>query len=858
MPYRVTNGAGTSFNTAANWDTGVNTPSIHASTNITVTSGGVFSATFTAPNTVNAATGVVVPVAAKGTAGTITATLQENSAGWVDKASVTINITSLVASTPVFFEFTAAYTFTSTAAGYYRIKLNTTGAAGTTSIAADSGAANFSYLATYNSNAVPTAGDDVLFISPNQGVAHVMDVDASFSFGSGTNTSVPDFRSWGNAITLANNGGFSFPVATSRTITYKGNILHCSGGIMRIGTTAAPIQTGITARMLSDQNGTSCNYGWKQLNGGVISLQAQARSYRKTTLSSGVGTAADPAIMSDPVDWSVGDEVCIVPTSNNATNYDETETRFIIMKNSSTSYVWSSTAGGAETALTYTHTNAPVFNLTYSIVFDTTDTTKAWYCDFNEITSVSNIDMDGVRFETTGSSTTSRTSLVFSNLSTEKFTCDDCCFYRQLGTNGVRFGENNEVRTYTWLVFFDCNATGNAGAAFLGSIRNKRYENCYVIDSQSRGFYCAANSASYFISCGAWACGRTTTTSGAFGFQNVAKVYLESCDIHANRSAATELSSAVDIKVAQCNLGTKGTNSSGDVYVSSDGYDTALFEDCMFGSATLISNYLNASAGTEIAFHNHNQTDNTHFWYTNYGSGQPTGAGLSDTTVYTPGSLACRLSPESTEGQTMEFHVLARAGRVVNVFGLVKKNAAHSADEVSVDLYLPGSLTPDDTYIMPNDTNWNLFDVGALYSGTIDLYARVVITAKSATAGAYAYIDDILNGTNELTALDVWFEGKPSPVMYEELGDAAAVWAVPRTGNQTAGTFGEGVLIATDGVDADALATSAVNEIAAAIPSAASVADAVWDEALADHTASGTTGEMMNDNLDVPTFMGTK
>ncbi len=73
MAYRVTNGAGTSFNTTTNWDEGVNTPSIHASTSITVTSGGVTSATFTAPNITNACTGVLVPIAARGTAGNIIA-----------------------------------------------------------------------------------------------------------------------------------------------------------------------------------------------------------------------------------------------------------------------------------------------------------------------------------------------------------------------------------------------------------------------------------------------------------------------------------------------------------------------------------------------------------------------------------------------------------------------------------------------------------------------------------------------------------------------------------------------------------------------------------------------------------------
>ena len=55
--------------------------------------------------------------------------------------------------------------------------------------------------------------------------------------------------------------------------------------------------------------------------------------------------------------------------------------------------------------------------------------------------------------------------------------------------------------------------------------------------------------------------------------------------------------------------------------------------------------------------------------------------------------------------------------------------------------------------------------------------------------------------------------------------------------------------IATGAVDADALAADAVAEIAAgiSIPSAATVADAVWNEVAADHDTAGTTGAALND-----------
>jgi len=55
--------------------------------------------------------------------------------------------------------------------------------------------------------------------------------------------------------------------------------------------------------------------------------------------------------------------------------------------------------------------------------------------------------------------------------------------------------------------------------------------------------------------------------------------------------------------------------------------------------------------------------------------------------------------------------------------------------------------------------------------------------------------------------------------------------------------------IATGAVDADALAADAVTEIAAgiSIPSAASIADAVWDEGTSGHQTAGTTGKALSD-----------
>jgi len=798
MSYRLPNGSSTSFNTASAWDEGVNTPSVHASTSITVTAGGVFSLPFTAPNLVNACTGVLVPIAAKGTAGNIIATLQEDAgAGFVDVAgaTATIAITSLVASAHTFFKFTTKKVFTTTTANKYRFKLNTSGASGTTSIPADSIGANFSFEAYMDKNVVPVTGDNLHFQSPNQGAELVIALDSSPSIGDGSNTTFPAFRSWGNAMVFSNLGVLSWPTGTSRTLTNKGNILLQSGGELRMGAPGAKIAAGVLARLAFDQNGVTCNYGLVQLAGGKCSLQGTSPTYKKTTIVSGIGTAASPLVTGDTTGWAVNDELIAVPNSNNAANYDETETRFI-RSIAGTSITTSATVGGAESGFANSHTGAVLFNATRQVLIDTTDNTKAWYGDFNETATIANVDLDGCRLETIGSGVASRTTITFSNLSTELFTADDVVFYRQAGTSGILFGNNNDTRTFTWLLFYDCNATGNMGALFLSSMRNKRFENCYAIDSLCRGFFMGAASSCDFIECAAWACGRTTTADGGFGFQNASNIFLDTCEAHANRGPGIELATMPLLYAVDCSFGNKGYNQGADIAITADSFNTALFENCLFGSTTLITGYTGGSDGNDIAFHRFNQTANDHRFYTKYGMARSTGASLADTTVRTSGSLALRIAPESASpGFDWQFKILARAGSAVGVQGFIKKNATFGTDDCDVELYLPGLVpgvdTPSDTRAMPDDANWNVFSLSANYTGTVDLLATVRVIGKSAAPGAYIWIDDLYNGTNELTALDVWEAGKPSEIIYPELGDPDAIWAVAWSTFTTSGTIGK-------------------------------------------------------------------
>jgi len=105
---------------------------------------------------------------------------------------------------------------------------------------------------------------------------------------------------------------------------------------------------------------------------------------------------------------------------------------------------------------------------------------------------------------------------------------------------------------------------------------------------------------------------------------------------------------------------------------------------------------------------------------------------------------------------------------------------------------LPGSITADATAtVSKTNNNFNVISLTANYAGSNDAFARVVVNSKTTTSGAYLYVADISNGTNTITALKPWTGGLPSPVMFEQLGDASAVWQVLTSTLTTSGTTGK-------------------------------------------------------------------
>lgn len=780
------------------WDSASNTPTLHATTNISLTTAGVNGATFTAPNTTNACKGFIVLFTGTSTTPRdYTLSLQQSGVDVVSK-TLSISTTTLMGTTStiswVYFQFATPFTYTTTAAGTYRPRIVASVTAG--SVAADAAGSAFAYIAVDDRAAAFGGSDEVFIISPNLGASTNYTVTnvGTNTFGNNLDVTAttPTIRSLGLAGLVGWGSVLKMDTAVSSSLTSKGHLITFHNGELQAGTVASPMPAGVTATLSMSMAaiGTAV---LRTYVGGKCIVQGQPRTYYKTTYVSGTGTAASPLVVSTPVDWEVGDEIVVATTDLQASN----EYRFIITKNSPTSYVLSNTAGGAENALTSTHAvGGHVLLLTRNVVFSAPSTAIQAYFLNSDVTNDGYVDFDWMRFNNWS---LVQVAIALTNAAGDM---DYCVIYNTL--SGFVVTTTKTVNTYNGII--SLSTVGTTSGSQIGYIRatssanNKTFNDCFALgaNANGRGGFTIASYNITLNRCfalGTMSSDRRSLGEGGFGLSSAGSVTINDSGAIGNTFGSVVLSGATDIVFN--NFTSSGSAVVSDVYTVTDTYNTALFNNSTFGALALIANYLLAITGTLVRFHNYQNTANNHRWYTVNGQGLSTGTGLSDTTVRTGGSLAVRLAAETSEGVKHTFKIVAKPNTFVSVNGFVRMNAAFSGDASTVltaELYLPGSTTADATQTITKvaDT-WAPYNIGALYSGSVTQYATVFIRASNplATAGAYAYHDDIYNGTNPITAIDVWDEGQPSDIMFEQLGDAAAVWAVSTAGLTTAGTTGK-------------------------------------------------------------------
>jgi len=395
---------------------------------------------------------------------------------------------------------------------------------------------------------------------------------------------------------------------------------------------------------------------------------------------------------------------------------------------------------------------------------------------------------------------------------------------------------------------------------------NKTFTNIYAVDI-SGNFISSTGSSNTYRVLRLWATSPEPDSNPAIvlsgnAFNNLfISAYIQGVN-SGTINRGISLNGSLSNKFLNSEFGTVTKHYDTDIYCTSSTLNTMVFENCLFGSTNLITNYLNQFNGSELAFQKYQQTTNKHRWYTNTGSARSTGAGLEDTTVKTAGSLNLVLLPENnTVGFAWEFNVLAPATSLSFINGYLQKNATFGSSIAKVELWLPGSdtsSTADASLTADNTTGtWQAFNIYKLYSGTAPGLSTVRITAISSTAGAYVYVADLFNSVG---ALNLWNSGKPAKqiAITDFSAVPAAVWGFP-DGNTISSTMGRRQIDGSD--NASTIATTVwsntdtyapgtkgddlANAGGGTAPTASEIAEAVWDEDITSHTSTSSTGDAL-------------
>lgn len=549
--------------------------------------------------------------------------------------------------------------------------------------------------------------------------------------------------------------------------------------------------------------------------GSIVNIQDSqkpAAAYFKGTVVSGNGSTGSPVVFSAPVAWNVNDKVIFTPGTNSATNRAETETKYVKTKTDAYTYTLSDTAGGAESALTYTHVGADVFNIQRNVKW-WADTANSWHVYWAGSSStdhvVKGMEVSGL----TSSGSTARAAFNWQGLGT----FEDIVNYDN-NTIAAVFNliSNNQVgRVYSRIIVGNGGSSGNSqDGRFLNTSNNGTFNDCWAINTTKVGFKLGGTNNTY-NRCGSHAGsnGGANLLPDLYGGWNIGGNYnfFNDCEAHSDGNSGLLL--YIDNPAntfTRWISGTKAKNYNGAIYKGSGfvSYEDIYFDTPTIAETTYFTGNANMVEGSQIVMSNVNGTAYNNYKYTNNGSAQFTGSGLSDTTVPLLGSYTYRHAPTTTTGIKYRYLQTATPGATFVTYGKVWGNSTFVSDgstAITVDLYLPGHVegvdSPDATTTMTKTTNNTSANaqylLSALYSGTRPRFASVVITMTnpSATSSAYAYVGDVLNSENDSTKFKLVYKGQPTDIMplgaSTDPGSVAiSTWA-QSTATTTPGTFGK-------------------------------------------------------------------
>ena len=763
-----------------NWYRQTAESALHALTNITI-SGATpqYSAVFTAPNLINAATAVTPIVVNYSGAGNFVATLQEyNGAAWNDTTAIaTYNFTDLTINAINHLQVVTPYVFTTITAGYYRWKFAQTG---TNVIVASDGAGTVARGTWDNRTGYPVAGDDVIIAAPTSTRTRIKVVGTEACGGALVPSTSISYRTFSAALYVADYGSFECDTAASSKLAIKGHTFIGRNAYFETDLDALPSITYTHETEHSTADGDfGITIGDAPL---LINISGAPRTNWKPLYVSGNGTTGSELQVAEiTLDWLVGDKLVITPTDV----YNHLEVKFI--KTIAAGLITlCDTPGGAESGLSWTHTTrAKVFNCHRNIQFTAKNASYGYYFINSNTISTASITIDWALFLNPGGTTILRRGVQIKSAANHYLTSFDynVCWSPVSGW-GLNSSSSKITQSYDGLIQY-------GGNYIIIATYNETFNSPVALATAQIGFN-IINTGVVLNDPMAYGCNTSGFTYWGGMLLSNARVQMIGGDIQCNRYNTISLSSTYDCRITSAYFGDVAAPTS-DIYVATGTFNQIVFDSCYFYNATptVGGTYSDNVDGTKIRFHRWNATDNKHYVYTPGGIIQSTGASLADTNVHTAGSLALRLTPNNvSNGIYWEYKVPCFVGYSAEANGFIQKNAAMASDETRVELWMPQSTSADQVEYMPSDSNWNVFSLGQAYSGSVPAYATIKIYGLSVAVGAYVYVDDLFDGTDEINGLDLWEDALPSEIILSEVGNPQAVWAVQTSILTTSGTIG--------------------------------------------------------------------
>lgn len=779
MARRLLNGPG-DLDNASIWDQESAAATLHASTNLTLTSSPLYSDTFTAPSTSDFATAVTPVLINYSGSGNLVATLQEyDGATWNDVATATKALADLSTNCLEHLRLSVPYQFTTTTTDYYRWKFTQTGT--NVIMAASSGETEIAVISWDDRHVAPTAGDDLYFLaySTTRTRAKVVGTEAC---GSGTSPATSQtYRTFDASVYVGAYGSFECDTAADSKLENKGHIVIAKNGYWDEDLSSYP---NITFTLEMEHDTADGDFGITiEAGPALVNMKGRQLTNGAPNYASGDGsTGSKLTVDQDISDWKVDDRLLITSTNT----YDEVEEKYI-KTISAGEITLADSPGGAESALSHTHTTrAVVVNCERNVIVTAKNASYGYYFLNENSDENASVTIDDTLFEYCGGTAATRRGIQIKDSSSRYVTSfDGNVCWQPVDVWGFGSRTSRVAETYTGLIQY-------GGQYVYMAAKNETYDDLIAIATS----YMGVSIINSNVILNDPIINGANTSDNQFGggiVQSNSQAEINNADVQACRRSTVVLAGVTNTTYTTCNLGDLGGDEK-NIRVGSDTFNDALFDSCYFdtGLDKVDSGYEDMVVGSRIAFHRYGATDNKHFMYEPGGIKQSTGAGLDDTEVYDAGSLAMRMAPNNaTDGVTHEFKVLCKVGKSVGMYGRIMKNATMATDEVRVELWLPQSTSADEVAYMPSDSNWNVFSLFTAYAGSVPALATIKIIGISATAGAYAYVDALFNGTDEVNGLDLWEKGSPSEIIYPEIGNPEDVWAQASSTLTTAGTIGK-------------------------------------------------------------------